>query len=501
MDVLHSLMHGFSIFFTPYNLWMAVVGCFFGTLVGVLPGLGASATIALLIPFTFGMNATAAMIMICSLYYGSKYGGSITSILINIPGENASVVTTFDGYQMALQGRAGAALGIAAIGSFIGGILGTFGLIFVAVPLAQFSLKFGPAEYFSLIIMGMLTIVFVGGKSITKSLMSGVLGISLGVVGSDIVQGAPRFVFGIPELMDGIDFVVVVMGIFGLGEVLVSAEEYMKMDSIKVPFAKLWPTFRDLADSKWAILRGTAIGFVIGALPGAGATIASFLSYGVEKSASKHPERFGKGAIEGVAGPETANNAACSGAMAPLLALGIPGSGATAVMLGALMLYGLKPGPMLFTTSPDFVWALIASMFVGNVILLIMNLPMVPLFALSLRISYSLLYPIIIVICMIGVYSLNSSMFDIWMMWVFGIIGYFMKKYDISGAPLIIGLVLGPILEQSLYRALSLAHGSMLVFVTRPISATLLGIAVVMSIFVSLKTIKTVRKQLSDEEG
>ena len=478
---------------------MAVVGCFFGTLVGVLPGLGASATIALLIPFTFGMNATAAMIMICSLYYGSKYGGSITSILINIPGENASVVTTFDGYQMALQGRAGAALGIAAIGSFVGGILGTFGLIFVAVPLAQFSLKFGPAEYFSLIIMGMLTIVFVGGKSITKSLMSGVIGISLGVVGSDIVQGAPRFVFGIPELMDGIDFVVVVMGIFGLGEVLVSAEEYMKMDSIKVPFAKLWPTFKDLTDSKWAMLRGTAIGFVIGALPGAGATIASFLSYGVEKSASKHPELFGKGAIEGVAGPETANNAACSGAMAPLLALGIPGSGATAVMLGALMLYGLKPGPMLFTTSPDFVWALIASMFVGNVILLIMNLPMVPLFALSLRISYSLLYPIIIVICMIGVYSLNSSIFDIWMMWVFGIIGYFMKKYDISGAPLIIGLVLGPILEQSLYRALSLAHGSMLVFVTRPISATLLGIAVVMSIFVSLKTVKTIRKQLSEE--
>jgi putative tricarboxylic transport membrane protein len=501
MDVLHSLMHGFTVFFTPYNLWMAVVGCFFGTMVGILPGLGASATIALLIPFTFGMNATAAMIMITSLYYGSKYGGSITSILINIPGENASVVTTFDGYQMALQGRAGAALGISAIGSFIGGILGTFGLIFVAVPLAQFSLKFGPAEYFSLIIMGMLTIVFVGGKSITKSLMSGVIGISLGVVGTDIVQGAPRFVFGIPELMDGIDFVVVVMGIFGLGEVFISAEEYMKMDSIKVPFNKLWPTFKDLADSKWAILRGTAIGFVIGALPGAGATIASFLSYGVEKSSSKHPERFGKGAIEGVAGPETANNAACSGAMAPLLALGIPGSGATAVMLGALMLYGLKPGPMLFTTSPDFVWALIASMFVGNVILLIMNLPLVPLFALSLRISYSLMYPIIIVICMIGVYSLNSSIFDIWMMWVFGIIGYFMKKYDISGAPLIIGLVLGPILEQSLYRALSLAHGSMWVFVTRPISATLLGIAVVMSIFVSLKTVKTMRKQLSDDEG
>lgn len=501
MDAVHSLMHGFAIFFTPYNLWMAVVGCFFGTLVGILPGLGPAATIALLVPFTFGMNATAAMIMITCLYYGSKFGGSTTSILINIPGENASVVTTFDGYQMALQGRAGAALGISAIGSFVGGILGTFGLIFVAVPLADFSLGFGPAEYFSLIVMGMLTIVFLGGKSITKSLMSGVIGIALGVVGTDVVQGAPRFVYNIPELMDGIDFIVVVMGVFGIGEVLVSAEEFMKMDSIKVPFSKLWPTMKDLADSRWPMVRGTIIGFVIGALPGAGATIASFLSYGIEKSASKDPDRFGKGAIEGVAGPETANNAACSGAMAPLLALGIPASGATAVMLGALMLYGLKPGPMLFTTSPDFVWALIASMFVGNAILLIMNLPMVPLFALSLRIPYSILYPIIIVICMIGVYSLNGRMFDVWMMLGFGIAGYFMKKYDISGAPLVIGLVLGPILEQSLYRALSLAHGDMTIFVRRPVSATLLGIAVVMSIFVSFKSIKKVRSQLAEEDS
>ena len=501
MDAVHSLMHGFAIFFTPYNLWMAVVGCFFGTLVGILPGLGPAATIALLVPFTFGMNATAAMIMITCLYYGSKFGGSTTSILINIPGENASVVTTFDGYQMALQGRAGAALGISAIGSFVGGILGTFGLIFVAVPLADFSLGFGPAEYFILIVMGMLTIVFLGGKSITKSLMSGVIGIALGVVGTDVVQGAPRFVYNIPELMDGIDFIVVVMGVFGIGEVLVSAEEFMKMDSIKVPFSKLWPTMKDLADSRWPMVRGTIIGFVIGALPGAGATIASFLSYGIEKSASKDPDRFGKGAIEGVAGPETANNAACSGAMAPLLALGIPASGATAVMLGALMLYGLKPGPMLFTTSPDFVWALIASMFVGNAILLIMNLPMVPLFALSLRIPYSILYPIIIVICMIGVYSLNGRMFDVWMMLGFGIAGYFMKKYDISGAPLVIGLVLGPILEQSLYRALSLAHGDMTIFVRRPVSATLLGIAVVMSIFVSFKSIKKVRSQLAEEDS
>ena len=359
---------------------MAVIGCFFGTLVGILPGLGPSATIALLLPFTFGMDATPAMIMICALYYGSKFGGSTTSILINVPGESASVVTTFDGYKMALQGRAGAALGISAIGSFIGGILGTIGVIFVAVPLADFSLKFGPAEYFSLILMGMLTIVFVGGKSIAKSLMSGVIGLALGVVGTDVVQGAPRFVYGIAELMDGINFVVVVMGVFGIGEVLVSAEEYedgFHQGAVCQIVAQ--------PEGSHAIERGdprgTVVGFLVGVLPGAGSTIASFLSYGLEKSVSKHPERFGEGAIEGVAGPETSNNAACSGAMAPLLGLGIPGSGATAVMLGALMMYGLKPGPMLFHTSPDFVWALIASMFVGNVILLIMNLPMVPLFA------------------------------------------------------------------------------------------------------------------------
>jgi putative tricarboxylic transport membrane protein len=501
MDIIQNLMNGFSIFFSPYNLWMAFVGCFFGTLVGILPGLGPSATIALLIPFTFGMDATPAMIMVTSIYYGSKYGGSTTAILINVPGESASVVTAFDGYQMAMQGRAGAALGISAIGSFIAGIVGTLGLIFTAVPLASFSLKFGPAEYFSLIVMGMLTIVFLGGKSVVKSLMSGVIGISLGVVGTDVVQGAPRFVYGIAELRDGIDFVVVVMGVFGIGEVLVSAERFMKMESIKVPFSKLWPTLKDLKDSIWPIARGTVLGFFIGALPGAGSTISSFLSYGVEKSVSKHPERFGKGAIEGVAGPEASNNAACQGAMAPLLALGIPGSGATAVMLGALMLYGLRPGPMLFHTNPDFVWAVIASMFVGNVILLTMNLPMVPLFALSLRISYSILYPIIIVICVIGTYSLHSNSFHVWMMLIFGIAGYFMKKYDISGAPMVVGLVLGPIMEQNLYRALALAQGEISIFVTRPISAALLAIGLLMTIIVCLKTVKMMRTQIGEEKA
>jgi putative tricarboxylic transport membrane protein len=499
MDAIHNLTHGFALALTPYNLWMAVVGCFFGTIIGILPGLGPSATIAMLLPFTFGMSPVPAMIMLCAIVYGSKYGGSTTSILISVPGENASVVTTFDGYQMALQGRAGTALGISAIGSFIGGVIGMFGLIFVCVPLVQFSLKFGPAEYFSLIIMGMLTVVFVGGKSIIKSLMSAAIGLGLGLVGSDVVQGAPRFVYGIPELMDGVPFIVVVMGLFGISEVLESAEEQMKMDSIRVPFSRLWPSLSDILQSKWAILRGTVIGFFIGVLPGAGSTLSSFISYGVEKSVSKHPERFGKGAIEGVAGPETANNAACSGEMVPLLGLGIPSSGSNAMLLGGMMLYGLRPGPMLFQTNPDFVWTVIASMFIGNFILIIMNLPMVPLFAYTLRLPYSILYPAILLICMVGVYTLNSHIFDVWAMLILGVAGYLMKKYDIPGAPMVIGLILGPILEQSMYRALSLAHGDLATFVTRPISAVLLGISVVMTMAVLFRTIKTMRKQLADD--
>ncbi len=500
MDIYHSLMQGFSLVLTPYNLWMAVVGCFLGTIVGILPGLGPSATIAILLPFTFGMDPTPALIMLCAIVYGSKYGGSTTSILLNVPGESASVVTCLDGYQMARQGRAGSALGISAIGSFIGGILGVFAFILIAMPLAEFSLKFGPAEYFSLILMGMLTVVYIGGKSIPKSIMSGLLGLAIGVVGTDVVQGAPRFVYGIPILMDGISFVTVVMGVFGIGEVLVSAEEQMKMETIKVPFSQLWPTLSDILQSKWAILRGTVIGFFIGVLPGAGSTLSSFISYGVEKSTSKHPELFGKGAIEGVAGPETANNAACSGEMVPLLTLGLPSSGSNAMLLGGMILCGLKPGPLLFHTNPDFVWAIIASLFVGNFICLIMNLPMVPLFAYSLRIPYSLLYPAIFIICVIGAYSVHTNVFDVGAMFVFGFFGYFMKKYDIPGAPMIIALVLGRQMEYSLYQALNLSHGDITTFVTRPISAVLLGITAVMTVLVTFKTIRMKRAMLEEEE-
>ena len=399
------------------------------------------------------------------------------------------------------RGRvAGAALGISAIGSLMLASSAPSDSIFICVPLAAFSLKFGPAEYFSLIVMGMLCIVFVGGKSVTKSLISAVLGFALGTVGSDVVQGAPRFVYDIPQLMDGVSFIVVVMGLFGVGEVLVSAEERMKVKALDVKLKDLWPTVGDILQSKWAILRGTVVGFFVGALPGAGSTIVPFISYGIEKGVAKNPERFGKGAIEGVAGPEAANNSACSGAMVPLLALGIPGSGATAVMLGALMLYGLKPGPMLFTTNPDFVWALIASMFLGNIILIIMNLPLIPFFALGLRIPYRYLYPAILLICIIGAYSLQTNVYGVWVMLIFGVIGYFMKKYDVPAGPLVIALVLGPMLEYNLYRALALSRGDVTTFFTRPISGTLLAIAIVMSIVIAYRTIRKKGRVIEEED-
>jgi putative tricarboxylic transport membrane protein len=500
MDILNNLMQGFATVLTPFNIMMAAMGCFFGTLVGILPGLGPSATIAMLIPLTFGMDATPAMIMMCAIYYGAMYGGSTTSILLNVPGESASVVTCIDGYQMARQGRGGKALGISAIGSFVAGILGTIGLMLICVPLAKFALKFGPAEFFSLIVMGLLTIVYVGGKSISKSLMSGVIGMALGTVGIDVIQGAPRFVYDLPELMDGVSFVTVVMGLFGIGEVLVSAEERLKITPINVKFKDLWPTVTEVWQCKWAILRGTAVGFFMGALPGAGATISSFVAYALEKGVAKDPDRFGKGAIEGVASPESANNACTSGAMVHLLALGIPGSGATAVMLGALMMFGLKPGPMMFHTNPDLIWALIASMFIGNAILIVMNLPMIPLFAMGLRIPYRYLYPGILLICIIGAYSLSSSVYDVWVMLFFGIVGYFMKKYDIPGAPMVIALILGPLLEHNLHRALALSHGDITVFFTRPISATLLAIAAILTIAFSFKTVRIRRAMLEEKE-
>jgi len=501
MEILEGLIGGFVTCMTPYNIWMAFVGCFLGTIIGILPGLGPSATMAILIPITFGMNATPAMIMMCAVYYGAMYGGSTTSILVNVPGESSSVITAIEGHQLARRGKAGTALGLSAIGSFVAGILGTIGLVAAAVPLAEFSLQFGPADFFSLIVMGMLTIVFVGGKSIPKSLMSAAIGLGLGCVGTDIVEGKDRFTYGIAELLDGIDFVVLVMGTFGIAEVLVSAEEFMKVEPIKVKFRELFPSMQEIFRIRWAILRGAIIGFVIGVLPGAGPTIASFVSYGIEKSIHKHPETFGTGVLEGVAGPESANNAATSGAMVPMFALGIPGSGATAVMLGALILYGLKPGPMLFVENADFVWAVMASMFIGNVILIILNLPLVPLFASVLRISYALIYPAILIICVVGAYAISTGLFDVGLMLIFGVAGYFMKKADIPPAPMLLALLLGPMMERALYQALNIAHGNMLTFLTRPISGTLLAVSLLMSIAVGTKAVRRARKIVKDEQN
>ncbi len=500
MDVINNLIGGFATCLTPYNLSMAALGAFLGTMVGILPGLGPSATMAIIVPITFGMNPTPAMIMLCALYYGAMYGGSTTSILVNVPGESSSVVTAIEGHQLARQGKAGTALGLSAIGSFFAGIFGTIGLAFTASTLAEWSLKFGPAEMFSLVLMGMFTIIYVGGKDVTKSLMSMVIGLALGCVGTDIVEGKNRFTYGISELLDGIDFVILVMGTFGVAEVLESAEQYAKIAPLKVKFRDLFPKPSEIWQCRWAIVRGTCVGFFICCVPGAGPTIASFLSYGVEKSVSKHPEKFGTGVMEGVAGPESSNNAAVSGAMVPMFALGIPGSGATAVLLGGLILYGLKPGPMLFVENADFVWAVMASMFIGNTILIFMNLPLVPLFASLLRIPYSLIYPAILVICIVGAFAVASGMFEVGLMLVFAVCGYFMKKGDVPAAPMLMALLMGPMMERSLYQALNLSHGSLLVFVERPISATLLSMIVLMSIYVAFRSFKGKKAVVQEAE-
>ncbi len=500
MDVLHNLAGGFVTCLSLYNIWMAVVGAFLGTMVGILPGLGPSATMAIVLPITFGMDPTPAMIMLTSLYYGAMYGGSTTSILVNVPGESSSVVTAIEGYQLARRGKAGTALGLSAIGSFCAGIIGMFALAFTASHLAEFSLKFGPSEVFCLVLLGMFTIIYVGGKNVTKSLMSMVIGLGLGCVGTDVVEGRARFTYGISELLDGVDFVILVMGTFGIAEVLESAEEFLKVEPMKVKFRELFPSLAEVWQCRWAILRGTLVGFGICCVPGSGPTIASFLSYGVEKTVSKHPEKFGTGVIEGVAGPESSNNAAVCGAMVPMFSLGIPGSGATAVLLGGLILYGLKPGPLLFVEHADCVWAVIASMFIGNIILIVMNLPMVPLFASLLRIPYSLVYPAILIVCIVGAYAVASGMFEVGLMLVFAVCGYFMKKADVPAAPMLMALIMGPMLERNLYQALNLAHGNLLVFLERPISATLLAILALMTVFVAIKRVGRARTVQEAEE-
>ena len=481
MDTFSNLLMGFSVALTPVNLLFCLIGVVVGTIIGALPGIGPSAGVAILLPITFGMSPVTAIIMLCGIYYGAMYGGTITSVLINVPGESSSVMTAVDGYQMARKGRAGAALGIAAIGSFLAGTGSVVVFTFLAPLIARFALSFGPPEYFALMVLGLATLSGLTGRSVFKSLAAAAFGLLLSFVGMDIVTGVARFTFGKPDLLSGIDFLPVAVGLFGVGEVLASSEQPVELEITRADLSlrKVFPTVADWVRCRWSILRGGIIGFLIGALPGAGATMASFISYAVEKKSSRHPEEFGKGAIEGVAGPESANNAASVGALVPLLTLGVPGSATTAVMMGALMMYGLHPGPLLFEKNPDFVWGLVASMYIGNVLLVILNVAFVPAFVNVLRIPPTILQPLIVVFCMVGAYTLDNNLFDVWLVLLFGVLGYFMKKLDYPPAPLVLALVLGNLLETSLRQSLIISGGSMGIFVTRPISALLLLIAAV----------------------
>lgn len=474
MEILQQVGQGFAIALTPQNLFFCFVGVLIGTLIGVLPGIGPVSGVAILLPITFTLDPTAGMIMLAGIYYGSMYGGSTTSILINTPGESASVMTCLDGYAMARQGRAGAALGMSAVASFIAGTLSVLGLMVLAPPLAAFALRFGPAEYFALMVLGLTMLTRLAGSSLTKGLLMGFFGLALGTVGLDPLTGSPRYTFGRVELLDGIGFVPVAMGLFALAEIFANLEEELRREVFKTDLRGLWPTLQDWIAVRWTMVRATIIGFVIGALPGAGATVASFMAYAVEKRSAKDPDRFGKGAIEGVAAPEAANNAATGGALVPLLTLGLPSSATTAVLLGALMIFGLRPGPLLMTDRPDFFWAVVTSMYVGNVMLLVLNLPLVGVWASMLRIPYTILLPLILLFTLIGAFALNNAVSDIWIMILFGVVGYLMRKFDYPAAPVVLAMVLGPMMETNFRRALTISQGDYSVFLTHPLAAVLL---------------------------
>ena len=473
METLQYWIQGFSVATLPINLLFAFIGCVLGTLIGVLPGLGPAAGTAILIPITFNLDPIAAIIMLAAIYYGAMYGGTITSILVNVPGEAASVITCFDGYQMAKQGRAGPALGIAAIGSFVGGTFATFALMVVSLPLASLALRFGPPEVFALLVVGLSLVTGLAGRSLLAALVMTFFGLLLAMIGMDPVRGAPRFTFGIQDLYDGVGFIPVVMGLFGVGEILLSMEQPV-LEIIKTKLTDLWPSRKEWGVSAGAIGRGTLIGFFLGLIPGIGAIIPTFMAYVLEKKVSKHPEKFGTGVIEGVASPETANNAYANAAMVPLLTLGIPGSPTLAVLMGAFIIHGLTPGPFLFKERPDVVWGLIASLYMGNVILLILNLPLVGLWAKLLEIRYQYLYPGILLFCILGAYSLNQSVFDVLLMVLFGVLGYVFRKLDWPLAPTILALILGPMMERSLRTSLEMSGGDLWIFFQRPISAVLL---------------------------
>jgi putative tricarboxylic transport membrane protein len=474
IETLHNLYLGFSVALSPLVLMYATVGCIIGTLVGVLPGIGPLAGISLLLPASFGLDATSAIVLLAGIYYGAMYGGSTTSILMRIPGEAASVMTCVDGYAMTRKGRAGAALAISAVGSYVAGTVSVLGLMFLAPPLANFALRFGPPEYTALLLLGLLTLAYMSGGSMFKALAMGALGLLLGMIGIDPMTGYFRFHYGLVELGDGIGIVPVAVGLFGLSEILLTAGQARPPQVIQPRLRELLPSRQEWRDSVGPITRGTVLGFLIGIVPGSAHIISSFVSYAIERRISKHPERFGQGAIEGVAGPESANNAATSGAFVPMLALGVPSGPIPAVMIAAMMVHGVSPGPLLIQQQPELFWGFIASMYVGNVVLLILNLPMIGLFVNVLRVPYPLLYPAIVVFSIVGVYAVNASVVDIWIMLAMGALGYLLRKCDFEVAPIVLGLVLAPMLEMSLRQSLSMSAGSYAIFVQRPIALAML---------------------------
>lgn len=508
MSALQYLTDGFLVALQWHNILYAFIGVLIGTAVGVLPGIGPMSGVALLLPVTSSLTsglspeagAASAIILLAGVYYGAMYGGSTTSILLNTPGESSSVVTTLDGYQMAKQGRAGSALSIAAIGSFVAGLVALIALVFLAQPLADVALSFGPAEYFSLMVLGLCAVSGLGGKSMTKALMMTVFGLLLATIGIDSVSGVARFTFDLPDLYQGLEFLTIAVGLFALGEVFktIMEDNGEAQDIIRV--GRVMPTRQDLKESAGPIARGSLLGFFIGVLPGAGATLASFFSYITEKKISKHPERFGKGAIAGVAGPESANNAASGGAMVPLLTLGIPGSGTTAILMGAFLMYNVQPGPLLFVDHPQVAWGLIASMFIGNVMLLLLNMPLVKVFAKIIDTPSHFLLPMIIAISVFGVYAVQVSTFDLMLLIICGIAGYYLAKNDFPLAPLVLGLVLGPMIENNMRRALTTSNGDFMIFINKPISAVFLGIAVLWLVVPMLLKLRG-KKVVINEEG
>jgi TctA family transporter len=500
MELLNNLALGFGVALTLANLWYAFVGVLLGTLIGVLPGIGPLATIAMLLPVTFTLNPTSALIMLAGIYYGAQYGGSTTAILVNIPGELSSAITVLDGYQMARQGRAGPALGMAAIGSFIAGSIATMVIAVAAPPLAEVALKFGPAEYFSLMVLGLVGAVVLAHGSVLKAIAMIILGLLLGLVGTDVNSGVARFSFGVSELTDGLGFVGIAMGMFGYGEIILNLEKGESREVFTAKVGKLLPSWDEFKYCTPSIIRGTILGSVLGILPGGGALLSAFASYAIEKKLTKDREKFGEGNIRGVAGPESANNAGAQTSFIPMLTLGIPSNAIMALMIGAMMIQGIAPGPQVMTERPQLFWGMIASMWVGNAMLVVLNLPLVGMWIKLLTIPYRVLFPSILLFCTIGVYSVQNSAFDSILTALFGVFGYICVKTESEPAPMLLGYILGPLMEENLRRAMLLSRGDPIVFFQRPISAVMLTLAILMLLVILLPNIRKKREEAFVED-